>query len=110
LFVNAQRLQGYWLDENTATEGARLASILRDLMGNPFGAVTIDPSWLIGNDGATRQIAQAIYDGRAFDRLPVLADALEEAGCQEEDILTHCRQAGEHARGCWLIDKLLGQE
>ena len=56
------------------------------------------------------QLAQAIYDDRAFDRIPILADALEEAGCTEAAILGHCRQPGEHVRGCWVVDLLLGKE
>jgi hypothetical protein len=56
---------------------------------------------------SVRQLAQAIYDDRAFADLPVLADALEEAGCTEEPILAHCREAGPHARGCWVVDHLL---
>jgi hypothetical protein len=55
-------------------------------------------------------LAEAIYDERAFDRLPILADALEEAGCTNADILNHCRQPGEHVRGCWVVDLILGKE
>jgi hypothetical protein len=54
------------------------------------------------------QVARAIYDGRRFADLPVLADALEESGCTDEAILRHCRSGGEHARGCWVLDALLG--
>jgi hypothetical protein len=56
------------------------------------------------------KLAQAIYEERAFDRLPVLADALEEAGYHDPDIVAHCRQPGEHVRGCWLVDLLLCKE
>jgi hypothetical protein len=55
-------------------------------------------------------LAQAIYDERAFEHLPVLADALEEAGCTDAAILGHCRQPGPHARGCWVVDLLVGRE
>ena len=68
-----------------------------------------DPSWLAWNDGAIRKIAQTIYDARAFDRLPLLADALEDAGCTDAAILSHCREPGEHVRGCWVVDLLLGK-
>ena len=54
-------------------------------------------------------MAQLIYDDRAFDRLPLLADALEDAGCTDADILAHCRNGGEHVRGCWVVDLLLGK-
>ena len=65
--------------------------------------------WLIWNDALIRHLAQAIYDECAFDRLPILADALEEAGCTNADILNHYRQPGEHVRGCWVVDLLLGK-
>ncbi len=55
------------------------------------------------------KLAQAIYDERDFDRMPILADALEEAGCTNIDILTHCRQPGEHVRGCWVVDAIFGK-
>jgi len=82
---------------------------LRDIFGNPFRPATLDPAWLRWNDGAIPRIAQAIYDDRRFADLPVLADALEEAGCTSADILDHCRQGGEHVRGCWVVDLLLGK-
>jgi len=80
-------------------------------VGNPFRpAPHIDPAWLAGNGGTVPKLARAIYDERAFDRLPVLADALEDAGCTDADILTHCRSGGEHVRGCWVVDLLLGKD
>lgn len=91
-------------------EHAAQAVLLRDLFGNPFHPATIQPSWLVWNDGTIPKMAQAIYNDRAFDRLPVLADALEDAGCQDADILGHCRQPGPHVLGCWLIDLLTRKE
>ena len=67
-------------------------------------------SWLAWNDGAIRKMAQVIYDDRAFDRLPLLADALDDAGCTDAAILGHCRGGGEHVRGCWVVDLLLGKQ
>ena len=55
-------------------------------------------------------IAESIYDHRAFERLPALADALAEAGCSNPDILSHCRGPGPHVRGCWVVDLVLGKE
>ena len=82
--------------------------LLHDLWGPlPFRPVPINPTWL--NPNAIEE-AQAIYQEKAFDRLPILADALEEAGCGNIDILNHCRQPGVHVRGCWVIDLLLGKE
>jgi len=84
---------------------------LRDIFGNPFRPVTVNPGWLAWNDGTVPRIAQAIYDERAFDRMTILADALEDAGCTDQDILGHCRSGGEHVRGgCWVVDLLLGKE
>jgi hypothetical protein len=56
------------------------------------------------------RLAEQIYKERAFNRLPTLADALEESGCQEADLLAHCRGPGPHVRGCWVVDLLLGKE
>jgi hypothetical protein len=82
------------------------ANILRDIFGNPFRPVVLDASWLTPT---VVRLAQAIYDSSSFAAMPVLADALEEAGCESADILFHCRQPGEHARGCWCLDLLLGR-
>jgi hypothetical protein len=73
--------------------------ILRDIFGNPFRPVTINPAWLTWNDGTVVKLAQAIYDERTFDRMPVLADALEDAGCTDPAILGHCRQPGGMSAG-----------
>jgi hypothetical protein len=83
------------------------SAFVRDIFGNPFRPVTFNPAWRTSNVTA---LAQAIYDDRAFDRLPILADALEDAGCDRVDILNHCRQPGEHVRGCWVVDLVLGKE
>jgi hypothetical protein len=89
-------------------EAAVNSALLRDVLGYPFRpAPAIAPAWLACNDGAVRQIAQAIYDDEAFDLLPLLADALEDAGCAEAEVLAHCRGPGEHVRGCWVVDWLL---
>ena len=55
-------------------------------------------------------LARGIYEDRAFDRLPLLADALMDAGCADEQILAHCRSEGPHVRGCWVVDLVLGKE
>jgi hypothetical protein len=84
--------------------------VIRDLFGNPFHPLALDHSCLIWNGGTVPKLAQGIYEDRAFDRLPILADALEEAGCTNADILDHCRGLGPHVRGCWVVDLLLGKE
>ena len=97
-------------DEAEREEWAAQAALLRDIFGLlPFRPVTIAPAWAIWNDATVVKLAQGIYDDRAVGRLPILADALEEAGCDNADILTHCRQPGPHVRGCWVVDLLLGK-
>jgi hypothetical protein len=91
-------------------EKARQADCVREVFRNPSHVEAADPEWLTWNRGTVRQLAQAAYDERAFERLPVLADALEEAGCADAAILAHCRGPGPHVRGCWVLDLLLGKE
>jgi hypothetical protein len=86
------------------------AHLLRDIFGNPFRPVTVDPSWLTWKDGTVLHLSRSIYEDRRFGDLPVLADALEEAGCSDPDILGHCRSGGDHVRGCWVVDRILGME
>lgn len=129
------------------------AAIIRDIFGNPFMVIerrhkecwsrprnpkigehliTFHDAWLTWNDGTVPKLAQAIYDERAFERLPILADALEESGCDKAEILNHCRGIeqnpqcrgeipshegdcwiplrGPHVRGCWVIDLILGKQ
>jgi hypothetical protein len=103
-----------FLDDTEAKSGqldksdlAFCSPILRDIVGNPFRPVNLDPSWLTST---VVDLANAIYEEDAFDRLPVLAGALQEAGCNSEEMIAHCRSEGPHVRGCWLIDLLLGKE
>ena len=88
------------------TEASYQADLLRDIFGNPFRPVTIDASWLTSDVLA---LARGIYDERAFDRMPILADALQDAGCNNDDVLRHCRGGNAHVRGCWVVDSLLGK-
>jgi hypothetical protein len=86
------------------------APLLRDIFdpllvrNNP-----ITPDRMTWRDETVTRLAASIYDKRAFDRLPILADALEEAGCTDAAILEHCRGPGPHVRGCWVVDLLLGK-
>jgi hypothetical protein len=84
--------------------------VLRELFGNPFRPVGVESVWLAWNDGTVVRIAQAIYDDRAFAELPILGDALEDAGCTDRALLDHCRAGGEHYRGCWVVDLLLNKQ
>jgi acetyl esterase/lipase len=88
---------------------ATCASLLREIVGNPFRAVPLNPAWLAWGDGTVARLAQAIYDERGFEAMPALADALEEAGYDAPDLVGHCRQPGSHYRGCWVVDALRGQ-
>jgi hypothetical protein len=84
-----------------------LYQLLHDLIGNPFRPPPrLDASVLAWNDAAVPRVAAAIYEERRFEDLPILADALEEAGCTDAELLGHCR-GGEHARGCWAVDSVL---
>ena len=83
---------------------------LRDIF-TPFRKLpAVDPAWLAWNNGTVPKLAQVIYEERRFADLPILADALEEAGCSDAGILDHFRRAGEHVRGCWALDLILGKE
>ena len=108
------------------------AALLRDLFGNPWRPVKLPKvgvvlrgeqpdgfggqieregycSCLTWNDGTVPRLAQRLYDERSFAAMPILADAMEEAGCTSQDILDHCRQPGAHVRGCWVVDLILGK-
>lgn len=82
------------------------AALLRDIFGNPFRPVSLDPSWLTTTVLA---LAQQMYESRDFSTMPILADALQDAECDNAEILDHCRSGGSHVRGCWLIDLMLGK-
>jgi hypothetical protein len=83
------------------------ADFVRDIFGNPFRPVVFDPAW---RTSTTLALARQMYDSRDFSPMPILADALQDAGCDNADILNHCRRPGEHTKGCWVIDLLLGKE
>jgi hypothetical protein len=108
---------GYWnhlvnrrgfidgFDRDVVGEQAAQAALLRDLFGPlPFRPVDVDPLWLAANEATIPRLAQTIYEERQFEILPVLADALEDAGCADVALLDHCRSQGEHVRGCWVVD------
>jgi hypothetical protein len=84
--------------------------VIRDILGNPFRPERIDPTWLVANDGAACRLAQDIVANCSNSELPILADALEDAGCASDAILSHCRTPQRHVRGCWVVDLLLGRE
>ena len=93
----------------TASAAERIvrANLLRDIFGNPFRPVTFDPVWR--SDTAV-SITRGMYESRDFSAMPILADALQDAGCDSDDVLTHCREEKHaHVRGCWVVDTVLGK-
>jgi hypothetical protein len=105
---------GLWPVKEPASDGVAareaglkdLTAVVRDIFGNPFQPVATGPSY---SNPTVRTLAQTIYDQRAFDRMPELAVALEEAGCNNTGILEHCRSPGPHVRGCWVVDLALNK-
>jgi hypothetical protein len=89
-------------------ELAAQAVLVREVFGNPFR--TAEMAWQQGDGGLASRFARSIYEERAFDRMPILADALEDAGCADAAVLGHLRSPGPHVRGCWVIDSLTGRE
>jgi hypothetical protein len=90
-----------------AREGGAQCELIRCIFGHPARPIVLDPAWLTHNDGAAVKLARVIYDGRRWEELPLLADALEEAGCADPTILDHLRGPGLHARGCRTLDAVL---
>ena len=81
--------------------------ILRDIFGNPFRPVSFSPDW---RTDTALILARQMYESRDFSLMPILADALQDAGCEQEEILSHCRDANQvHVRGCWVVDLVLGK-
>jgi hypothetical protein len=90
------------------TEHAHQCAMLRDITGNPFKPAAVDTQW---RTETARALARTMYDSRDFSAMPILADALQDAGCDSDDILNHCRDAyTTHVRGCWVVDLVLGKE
>lgn len=90
--------------ETLFAEHRAQANLLREILGNPFEAVSLDPSWRAAR---VVQLAETIYDERSFEQMPRLGQALKAAGCRCKEILDHCLSPGPHVRGCWLLDLLL---
>ena len=90
-----------------ATLNAVSVGLLRDIFGNPFRPVSFSPAWRTDTAVA---LARQMYEARDFGAMPILADALQDAGCDNPDILSHCRGSGPHVRGCWVVDLVLGKE
>ena len=103
-YYNKDGLAFYGLAEELLIEQA---DTIRELFGNPFRPVVLNPRWLTST---VIGIAESIDRHAQYHNMPILADALEEAGCDNSDILTHCRADQPHARGCWVLDLLTGRK
>lgn len=103
--VSTNASTGAW--NSCCTGGADAADLIREIFGNPLQPVDLDRSWLTD---AVLALAKVIYEERRYDEMPILADALEEAGCRHAEILNHCRSDAEHVRGCWVVDLLLDKK
>jgi hypothetical protein len=90
-----------------ADEQKAQADLIRDIFGNPFRPVSLNPAW---RTSTTVALVAQMYESRDFSAMPILADALQDAGCDSDDILDHCRGDGPHVRGCWVVDLVLGKE
>lgn len=105
------RMEGIQREPALFAEIKAHCDLLRCIVGNPFRPLpAINTAWLAWNGGTVPKLARAIYDARDFDRLPILADALQEAGCDDTAILNHCRGPDSHTRGCWVVDLVLGRK
>ena len=88
-------------------ERAEQVRLLWELFGNPLCPVNFNPDW---RTPTVVGFAVQIYESRDFSAMPILADALQDAGCDNEVILSHCLGAGPHVRGCWVVDQILEKE
>jgi hypothetical protein len=98
----------YAVPANGGSVGADMHSVplLHDIFGNPFRPVAFDPAW---RTDTVVSLAKGLYESRDFSAMPILADALQDAGCDCDDILNHCRDESlTHVRGCWVVDLVLG--
>jgi hypothetical protein len=94
-------------DATYQEESTAHGALIRDIFGNPFRPVTFAPDWRTSTAVA---IAKGMYESRDFSAMPILADALQDAGCDSDDILNHCRDESQvHVRGCWVCDLVLGK-
>jgi hypothetical protein len=97
-----------FIQEFSLPEQRQLANLIRDIFGNPFHPIVFDPQC---RTDTALSLARGMYESRDFSGMPILADALQDAGCDNADILTHCRdETLTHVRGCWVVDLVLGKE
>jgi hypothetical protein len=93
-----------------AAEAALQAAWLRDIFPSPFRPKFLSRDWFLWNGETPLILARQMYESCDFSAMPILADALQDAGCDNGDILSHCRDTSlTHVRGCWVIDLVLGK-
>ncbi|MBP3958139.1 hypothetical protein J8F10_23060 [Gemmata sp. G18] len=107
--TQAYRLVDEHTQQQMAELTARACDLVREVFGNPFSPPVIDPGWLQWNHGAVHHIAERIATSGDFTDLPILSDALEDAGCCDEELLRHCREPHLHVPGCWALDAVRGR-
>jgi hypothetical protein len=93
--------------ERRREEEKALSDLVREVFANPFCPTLLAPKWLTSE---VKNLAQTISDEGTFEMLPILRDCLLDAGCDSDEILSHCVSGTGHVRGCWVIDRLLGKE
>lgn len=97
------------VEEATAAARLKACELTREVFADPFRPPAIEPAWLAWNHGAARHVAESIAASGNFAELPILGDALEDAGCRDEELLRHCREQHRHVPGCWALDAVLGR-
>jgi hypothetical protein len=93
-------------EHGPASETTHQLTLLRDVFENPYSPGWVEPEWLTSTVVA---LAAQMYESRDFGAMPILADALQDAGCDNDDVLNHSRGPGPHVRGCWVVDLVLGK-
>jgi hypothetical protein len=94
-------------NSGTKRMSAEVCHLVRDIFGNPFKPVRFEPEW---RTETAVLLARGMYESRDFSAMPILADALQDAGCDHQVILNHCREDAPHWRGCWVLDLVLGKD
>jgi hypothetical protein len=88
----------------TVAENREFRALVWDVVGNPYTSGRFRPAW---RTSTTTALARGMYRSRDFTAMPILADALQDAGCDNDEVLDHCRSPGTHVRGCWVVDQIL---
>jgi hypothetical protein len=108
-WAHARLRPGYLCACGWGPDRLRFCNMLREVFPSPFRPVAWEPFWAEANGAAARRVGEDVYADKAWHDLPLVADALEDAGCTSDDLLDHLRRPGGHARGCWALDCVLGK-